>query len=49
VQVSPLPLNSKARLYRYLLRRMIWDRRDLSAELSAYVRTALSSRPAAFR
>jgi hypothetical protein len=46
---SPLPLNSKVRLYRYLLRRMIWDRRDLSAELSAYVRTALSSRPAAFR
>ncbi len=49
VQRSPLPLKSKARLYRYLLRRMIWDRRDLSAELSAYVRTALSSRPTAFR
>ena len=42
VHSSPLPWNSKARLYRYLLRRMIWDRRDLRAELGAYVRTALS-------
>ena len=32
----------KARLYRFLLRRMMWDRRDLRAELSAYLRTALS-------
>ncbi len=42
VHSSPLPLISKARLYRFLLRRMMWDRRDLRAELSAYVRTALS-------
>ena len=39
---SPLPATSKARLYRYLLRRMMWDRRDLSAELTALARTSLS-------
>lgn len=42
VQSSPLPPNSKLRLYRYLLRRMNWDRRDLKAELTAYARTAWS-------
>ena len=31
---SPLPLRSKTRLWRYLLRRMVWDRRDLLGELS---------------
>lgn len=39
---SPLPLNSRMRLYRYLGRHMIWDRRDLGAELIEYARTTLS-------
>lgn len=42
VQSSPLPLSSRAGLYRYLLRRMMWDRRDLRAELTSFARTALS-------
>jgi len=41
VRRSPLPLSSKARLFRYLGRRLIWDRRDLRAELVDYARTAL--------
>jgi glycosyltransferase involved in cell wall biosynthesis len=39
---SPLPLHSKMRLYRYLWRQMIWDRRDLRAELIECARTTLS-------
>ena len=42
VRRSTLPLNSKTRLYRYLGRRLIWDRRDLGAELTDYARTVLS-------
>ena len=42
VRRSPLPLKSKVRLFRYLGRRLIWDRHDLGAELTAYARTALS-------
>lgn len=34
VRAAPLPPRSKARLYRHLLRRMVWDRRDLIAELT---------------
>jgi glycosyltransferase involved in cell wall biosynthesis len=34
VAASPLPRRSKLRLWRYLLRRMVWDRRDLLGELS---------------
>jgi glycosyltransferase involved in cell wall biosynthesis len=30
---APIPLGSKARLYPYLLRRMVWDRAELWAEL----------------
>lgn len=30
---SPLPMKSRVKLYRYLLRRMIWDRRNLFGEL----------------
>lgn len=33
VSASPLPLRSKLRIYRRLVRRMIWDRRDLWREL----------------
>ncbi len=36
VHTSPLPLQSKAKLYRYLLRRMRWDRRALLRELLDY-------------
>ncbi|MEP6607262.1 MAG: glycosyltransferase [Burkholderiaceae bacterium] len=42
VRRSPLGLKSKMRLYRYLWLRMIWDRRDLGAELTKFARTALS-------
>ena len=38
VWTSALPLTSKARLYRYLSRRMVWDRRRLAAELAEYSR-----------
>lgn len=34
VSTSPLPVRSKARLCRHLLRRMLWDRRDLLGELT---------------
>jgi hypothetical protein len=34
VSASPLSRRSKLRLWRYLLRRMVWDRRDLLGELS---------------
>ncbi|MGQ0834959.1 MAG: glycosyltransferase family 2 protein [Gammaproteobacteria bacterium] len=34
VRTAPLPLRSKTRIYRHLLRRMFWDRRDLIAELT---------------
>ena len=34
VAASPLSKRSKLRLWRYLLRRMVWDRRDLLGELS---------------
>jgi len=40
VETSPLALQSKIRLYRYLWKHMIWDRRDLAAELAEYARTA---------
>ena len=33
VRSSPLPLKSKVRLYRHLVRRMIWHRRSLMSEL----------------
>jgi len=36
VHTSPLPLQSKAKLYRYLLRRMRWDRGALLRELLDY-------------
>jgi glycosyltransferase involved in cell wall biosynthesis len=39
VHSSPLPFGSKMRLYRYLSRRFVWDRRDLLAELSDYARS----------
>jgi glycosyltransferase involved in cell wall biosynthesis len=39
---SPLPLKSKLRIYGYLARRMIWDRRTLAGELADYA--GLSSR-----
>ena len=39
---SPLPFKSKVRLFRYLGQRLIWDRRDLRAELVEYARAALS-------
>jgi glycosyltransferase involved in cell wall biosynthesis len=42
VRRSALPAKSKARLYRYLFRRMMWDRRGLRAELTAFARTTLS-------
>ena len=42
VRKSPLPLNSKVRLFCYLGRRLVWDRRDLRAELVEYARTTLS-------
>jgi glycosyltransferase involved in cell wall biosynthesis len=42
VRRSPLPLNSKMRLFRYLGRRLIWDRRDLKAELTEFARSARS-------
>jgi glycosyltransferase involved in cell wall biosynthesis len=38
VHSSPLPIGSRMRLYRFLSRRMAWDRRDLLAELSDYAR-----------
>ncbi len=38
VRSSPLPLRSKIRLYRYLARRMGWDRSTLFGELLAYGR-----------
>ena len=41
MQKAPLPLNSKMRLYRHLWRQLIWDRRDLGAELIEYARTTL--------
>jgi hypothetical protein len=34
VSASPLPRRSKMRLYRHLLRRMVWDRRGLLGELT---------------
>jgi glycosyltransferase involved in cell wall biosynthesis len=34
VKSSPLPLKSKLRLYRYLLRRMRWERQTLCSELT---------------
>ncbi|MBA2413415.1 MAG: glycosyltransferase family 2 protein [Burkholderiaceae bacterium] len=40
VRRSPLALQAKTRLYRYLSRHMIWDRRDLAAELVEFGRTA---------
>ncbi|HVE90589.1 MAG TPA: hypothetical protein VNA44_12920, partial [Burkholderiaceae bacterium] len=40
---SPLPVQSKTRLYRYIGRRMIWDRHDLTAELADYARAASGS------
>jgi hypothetical protein len=42
VRKSPLPLSSKVRLVRYLGQRLIWDRRDLRAELVEYARAAWS-------
>lgn len=42
VRRSPIPPNSKARIYRHLLQRMIWDRRSLRTELTDYARTMLS-------
>jgi hypothetical protein len=42
VSSSPLPLRSRALLYRHLTRRMIWDRHDLARELAHYA--GLSSR-----
>jgi glycosyltransferase involved in cell wall biosynthesis len=44
VQRAPLPLQSKIRLYRYLCQHLIWDRRDLAAEVAHYVKLALSKR-----
>ncbi len=38
VHSSPLPAGSRMRLYRYLSRRMVWDRVDLSSELVDYAR-----------
>jgi glycosyltransferase involved in cell wall biosynthesis len=37
VNCSPLPLSSKARIYYHLLRRIIWNRRNLMGELLQYV------------
>lgn len=37
VNRSPLPLASRVRIYRHLLRRMIWNRRSLMGELLRYV------------
>jgi glycosyltransferase involved in cell wall biosynthesis len=34
VQRSPLPMASKIRIYRYLLRRIVWARQELKAELA---------------
>ncbi len=36
VSTSPLPLQSKMRIYRHLTQRMIWDRRELALELAHY-------------
>jgi glycosyltransferase involved in cell wall biosynthesis len=38
VRTSPLPFRAKARLYKYLSRNVIWDRRNLGAELAEYAR-----------
>jgi glycosyltransferase involved in cell wall biosynthesis len=46
VQRASLPFRSKLRLYRYLGKRMIWDRAKLSNELVAYVRMLLRSKVA---
>lgn len=43
VRTSPLGLGSKVRLYRYLTRRMITDRRELGSELAQYARSSLQS------
>jgi glycosyltransferase involved in cell wall biosynthesis len=40
IWTSPLPLVSKLRIYRHLMRRMAWDRHDLGAELAQYARSA---------
>ena len=39
VRSSPLPLSAKIATYRYLMRRMIWNRRELMGELVAYARS----------
>jgi len=39
VRRSPLPIKTKLRTYRYLMRRMIWNRRELMGELMAYARS----------
>jgi glycosyltransferase involved in cell wall biosynthesis len=43
VRTSPLPLHSKMRLYEFLLRRMVWDRRELMTELVQKTRVSWRS------
>ena len=43
VRTSPLSLNAKLRLFHYLSQRLVWDRRDLSAELKEFARAGFSS------
>ncbi len=43
IHSSPLPLRSKARVYKYLLKRMMWDRHDLVSELLGSARLPRSS------
>jgi glycosyltransferase involved in cell wall biosynthesis len=45
VSRSPLPMLSKLRIYQFLLRRLVWDRRELKAELAGYfIRPRVSRR-----
>jgi hypothetical protein len=38
IHASPLPIRSKAHVYKQLLRRLVWDRRELLGELAQYAR-----------
>jgi len=46
VNSAPLPLGAKARLYRFLAQRVVWDRGVLLRELAAYARAKSSARTA---
>jgi len=50
VYTSPVSLRSKMRIYRHLIRRLIWDRHDLISELVGYMRSLIERKlNAAFR